>query len=591
MATVEARKRGVESPFTRYVDEVRAAADLVSLVSSYLTLRRSGNRLKGLCPFHQEKTPSFYVDEAKQLFYCFGCGKGGDAFKFLMLHEKVEFVEAARLLGERHGIRPPERDPAAGAARERLSAVLEAAVAFYREQLFDRAAGENARAYLKRRGVTGETARQLGLGYAPGGWEALRSALLARGFAEEALVDAGVGVRREGGGTYDRFRDRVVFPIRSVSGPCVGFGGRSLGDEEPKYLNSPETSLYRKGEHLYGLDLTRQGVREQGLAVLVEGYMDFLSVFQAGIGNVVATLGTSFTDAQAALLRRFGGRVVLNFDSDPAGRGAARRALEKLLPLGFGVRVLELPGGHDPDSFVREKGPEEYRRQLEGAPGWFEQMLARVVQDRNLGEVSERIAVVEDLAPLILKTPNRLERAAHVALLAQRLGVAEAVLWSELRRLAGRPGAPGPSPLRALERGESAPAELRVVRFLLERPEWQEEWLPRVRVDDFQDLRLQRIVALLAEGLNEGRPRGLGEVLKGLQDEPSRDLVASLGLRDEPEAALEDLEACVQALERRRLQRERTRLQQEMERESDPARIGMLMEQKIRISKQIDALS
>ncbi len=587
----EARARGGDSPFTRYVDEVRSAADLVGLVQSYLTLRRSGSKLKGLCPFHQEKTPSFHVDEAKQLFYCFGCGKGGDAFKFLMLHEKVEFKEAARMLGERHGIRPPENNPEAGAVRERLAAAVEAAATFYRDRLFDRSAGEPARAYLKKRGVTGETARGLGLGYAPPGWEGLRNTLLQGGFKDDALAEAGLTVRREGGGFYDRFRERVIFPIRAVSGRTVGFGGRSLGGEEPKYLNSPEGPLYRKGEHLYGLDLTRQAVREQGAAVLVEGYMDFLSAYQAGVGNVVATLGTAFTEAQAALLRRFAGKVVLNFDSDAAGRGAVRRALDKLLPLGFSVRVLELPGGHDPDSFVGKEGPEAYARQVERAPDWFEHLLACVLHDKDIAQVAVRVAVVEDLAPLVLKTPNRLERAAQVGLLAQRIGVDEEVLRSELRRVAGRGAAAGVSPLRADTGGGNPSTEARLVQALLERPEWQEQLLARVRLDDFQDLRLQRIVDVLYEGVKEGSPRGLGEVLKRLGDEPSRDVLASLGMQGAPEAVLGELEACVQALERRRLQGERKRLQQAMERESDPARMGSLMEQKLRISKQIDALS
>lgn len=587
----EARKRGVDSPYTRYVDEVRAAADLVSLVSSYLTLQRSGHRLKGLCPFHQEKTPSFYVDEAKQLFYCFGCGKGGDAFKFLMLQEKADFKEAVRLLGDRHGIRPPEQDGAAVAARERLAAALEAAGTFYRERLFDPKSGENARTYLKRRGVTRETARGLGLGYAPQGWEALRGALLGGGFKEDLLVEAGLCVRREGGGTYDRFRDRVIFPIRSVSGHCVGFGGRCLGEDEPKYLNSPETTLYRKGEHLYGLDLTRQTVREQGAAVLVEGYMDFLSAYQAGVRNVVATLGTAFTDGQASLLRRFAGRVVLNFDSDAAGRGAGRRALEKLLPLGFSVRMLELQGGHDPDSFVRTQGAEEYRRQLENAPGWFESCLACVVQDKDCRSLEVRVAVVGELAPLIQMTPNRLERAAQVALLAQRIGVAEEVLWSELRRGASRRERAGPEALRHKGETGGAPAEMRLIKALLDRPDRQEQFLPRVQADDFGDLRLQRIVGLLAEGVQEGSPRGVGDVLRHLGDEPSRDLLAWLGVDESPETGTGEIEACVQALERRRLQRERVGVQQQMERERDPLRIESLMEKKIRISKQIDALS
>jgi DNA primase len=573
------------------VDEVRGAADLVGLVSSYLTLQRSGNRLRGLCPFHQEKTPSFYVDEAKQLFYCFGCGKGGDSFKFLMLLEKVDFPEAVRLLGERHGIRPPERDPARGAARDRVAAALGAAAEFFSGRLFDRAAGETARAYLKKRGVTAETARRLGLGYAPPGWEGLRAALLERGFGEAALIEAGLLVRREGGGSYDRFRDRVIFPIRSVGGQHVGFGGRALGEEEPKYLNSPESAVYRKGEHLYGLDVTRQEVRERGEAVLVEGYMDFLSVYQAGIGNVAAGLGTAFTDSQASLLRRFSSRVVLNFDSDAAGRAATRRALERLVPLGLAVRVLELPEGHDPDSFVRTEGPDKYRSLLEKAPGWFEYLLARVVQDKDLRLVETRIAVVAELAPLLLKTPNRLERAAHVGLLAQRLGVAEEVLWSELRRVARGREQAGFEPLRAQAEAGQGPAESRLVRALLSRTGLQEKFLPRLQADDFQDLRLQRLVALMAAGLNEGERLDFGGVLKRLGDEPARELVAFMGIDTAPEADLAEVEACVQALERRRLLRERRELQQRMERETDPSRIGLMMQEKLRISREIDALS
>jgi DNA primase len=580
-----------ETSFTRYVDEVRGAADLVALVSSYLPLQRSGRRLKGLCPFHQEKTPSFYVDEAKQLFYCFGCGKGGDSFKFLMLLEKVDFSEAVRLLGEKHGIRPPERDPARGATRDRLAAALESAAEYFIGRLFDRAAGEAARTYLMGRGVTGETARSLGLGYAPAGWEGLRSVLLAKGLGEATLLEAGLLVRRESGGSYDRFRDRVIFPIRSVSGQHVGFGGRTLGDEEPKYLNSPESALYRKGEHLYGLDATRQEIRERGEAILVEGYMDFLSVYQAGVRNVAAGLGTAFTDAQASLLRRFCSRVVLNFDSDAAGAAATRRALERLVPMGLAARVLELPGGHDPDSFVRTEGGDKYRSLLEKAPGWFEHLLARLVQGKDLGLVENRVAVVGELAPLLLKTPNRLERAAQVGLLAQRIGVAEEVLWSELRRVGRGQEEPGPAALRGQAEAGQGPAETRLVRALLSQAGLQEKFLPRLRVDDFQDLRLQRLVALLAAGLNEGELLDFGGVLKRLGDEPARELLAFMGIDTAPEADVAEIEACVQALERRRLLRERRELQQSMERETDPARIGWMMQEKMRISKQIDALS
>ncbi|MEE9217936.1 MAG: DNA primase [Acidobacteriota bacterium] len=581
--------RGGSTPFSRFVDEVRQSADLVSLVSSSVSLKRSGSKFKGLCPFHQEKTPSFSLDEAKQLFYCFGCGKGGDAFKFLMLQEKVDFAEAARLLGQRFGVRPPERNPARAAARERLSAALDAALGFFRQRLLDSAAGEAARTYLKKRGVTDETARCLSLGYAPSGWEALRGALMARGFTQSVLVESGLLVPRESGGAYDRFRNRLVFPIRSVSGRCVGFGGRALDEQEPKYLNSPESPAYRKGEHLFGLHLSGPAVRAQGIVVLVEGYMDFLSVYQAGVENVAATLGTAFTDSQAALLRRFGSTAVLGFDSDQAGALATRRTLEKLLPLGFAVRVLELPVNHDPDSFVREHGPEALRHEIEGAPGWLQHLLGRALAERGVRSLEARVALVEELGPLILKTPNRLERAAHVAVLAQRIGVEEATLWSELRRRSERGRQERPSALAAVP--DERPAELRLVKSLLEEPGWQPRWIPRIQESDFGDLRAQRIVGLLADGVHAGECRGTGEVLRLLGDDPARDLLARFAVEATPAACEEEVEACVQALERCRLQRERRLVQEQMEGEKDPARIGMLMQRKIRISRAIDALS
>ena len=583
--------KGGSTPFTRFVDEVRQTADLVTLVSPHVPLKRSGNKLKGLCPFHQEKTPSFYVDEAKQLFYCFGCSKGGDAFKFLMMQEKVEFIEAARMLGEQFGIRPPERDTVGAAARERAGAVLEAARQFYHGRLLDRTAGAAARAYLKKRGVTGETARHLELGYAPPGWESLRSALMAKGFAEPALVDAGLLVRRQTGGSYDRFRNRILFPIRNVSGRCLGFGGRGLGEEEPKYLNSPESVAYRKGEHLFGLDLTGQAVRSQGTAVLVEGYMDFLSVFQAGIDNAVAPLGTAFTASQASLLRRFCNRVVLGFDSDRAGLEAAERALEQLLPLGFAVQILELPEGHDPDSFVREAGADVLRERIEGARGWFEVVLERTLAGKSVVSLADRIAAVERLGPLVLKAPNRLERAAHAALLAQRLGVEERVLWSELRRgTQPEAGASRTSRLAAPVQ-EQSPAEYRLARLLLEEPVWQQRLVPRLEESDFTDLRVRRIIGLMAEGLRLGHCRGTGDMLQALGEDPARELLARFAVEPAPAPSEEEAEACTQALERRRLQRERRKVQEEMEAETDPARMGNLMQRKISLSKQIDTLS
>src|SRR3989442_4979770 len=317
------------------LDEIRAAVDIVDVVNRFVNLKKAGQNWKGLCPFHAEKTPSFMVNEKKGIFHCFGCGVGGDAFGFLMRQDKLSFPEAVRALAKQAGVAlPEERGPAGDHGREDLLRTMELAWRFYVDQLW-KPAGDRAQQYLAERGIDPEVARRFGLGLAPEGWDALSSFMRSEKVTDDALVAAGLAIPREGrSGVYDRFRGRLLFAIRDLQGRVVAFGGRAFGDEQPKYLNSPETPLYVKGNLLYAADLARAAIQAKNRAVLVEGYVDCLMAHQHGFTETVAALGTAFTPAQLGLLRRYCDDAVLFFDADAAGRKAAERAEELLEPTG-----------------------------------------------------------------------------------------------------------------------------------------------------------------------------------------------------------------------------------------------------------------
>ena len=361
-----------------FIQELLARADVVEIVGRYVQLKKGGANFMGLCPFHGEKSPSFSVSPAKQFYHCFGCGKNGNAISFLMDHAGMTFVEAVKDLAQQYGLAVPEEEASpmqlAQAAEQRqkrttLSDVLEKAADSYRRQLKESA---RAVAYLKGRGLSGEIARQFGLGYAPAGWRSLASVF--PNYDDPLLVESGLVIlnTEEGGEEkrYDRFRDRVMFPIRNVKGECIGFGGRVLGDEKPKYLNSPETPVFSKGRELYGLFEARGALREHGYALVTEGYMDVVALAQLGFPNAVATLGTACTSEHIQKLFRFTDSVVFSFDGDMAGQRAARKALVSALPFASDVRSVKflfLPIDHDPDSFIREFGKEAFARYVSEA--------------------------------------------------------------------------------------------------------------------------------------------------------------------------------------------------------------------------------
>ncbi len=382
------------------IERVRSANDIVDLIGSYLQLKRAGTSWKGLCPFHNEKTPSFHVTPSKQMFHCFGCGAGGSVFRFVQDYEGIDFPAAVRRLAARGGIMIEEEtdeDKERRGERDRLLALHRAVAGWYHANLTRRKSGQVARDYLKGRGIGSEVATRWLLGFAPDGWDALTQWAVGEGYAEGELARAGLVAQRDGGGVYDRFRNRVMFPIYSDYGEVIAFSGRTLGEDSAKYVNSPETPIFTKGRVLFGLHQTKRAILAADEAVVCEGQVDCIAAFEAGVTNVIAPQGTAFTEQQARLVRQFAGTAVLCFDSDGAGRKAVDRSLPALLGKGVAVKVARMPAGEDPDSLIQKEGVGAFRERIAGARDYFEEAvdlgLAEDPSPQGRAEIAGRLAI------------------------------------------------------------------------------------------------------------------------------------------------------------------------------------------------------
>ncbi len=490
------------------VEQVRTATDIVELVSGYVPLKRVGRNYRGLCPFHSERSPSFYVNQERQTYHCFGCGVGGSAINFVMAMEKLDFPEAVRFLARRLGItvvedRLPSRNQA-------LYDACEQAAAFYEQQLVR---SSSAQAYLERRGLAPATVRRFRLGYAPSG-NVLRGQAAKRGLAVDTLVSAGLLVKRDGG-LFDYFRDRLMFPVFSLSGKVVGFGARVLGDSEPKYLNSPDTAIFRKGDILYGAFQAKAYLRES-VPILVEGNFDLLSLVNVGVNHVVAGLGTALTAAQAQLLRRYNSRAIICYDGDSAGRRASRRALEVLLGAGLDPLVALLPKDADPDDYVREHGRESLQILLNKATDFVDFVLA----DRELDSVPEQRRAVTELVELLKLIEDDVTRELYTQRIADRFRLDRRSLpQSHVRSATHSP----PRPLRAEER---------LVGMVVQHRELARQ-AREMRLSDALDDAVLRSICRLAEDHAEDVGYGPGMLIDLVEDEETRRRLASWTLVDE----------------------------------------------------------
>lgn len=423
-----------------FIDDLKAQADIVRVVQDSVSLKKSGATYKGLCPFHGEKTPSFHVNSDKGFFHCFGCGVGGDVIKFLELRDKITFPEAVRQLAERSGMTLPDKqdnaDPAADAEREALLKMQEVAAEYFRECLADKA-GARTKRQLEERSLTAETMKAIGFGFAPGMRDGLTNRLREQGFSQPLMLRSGLVIQKESGLLCDRFRNRLMIPICREGGSIMAFGGRAIDpNQQPKYLNSPETPIYSKGRTLYGLHLSKQEIRKRKYAVLVEGYFDFAQVLQAGITPAVATCGTALTSYQSRLLRRYTSKVVLNFDADTAGQAAAARSGELLIADGFQVNIAVLPDREDPDTFIRKQGAERYMEILRNSRQYLEFMLDRAAADYDFTSDDQRRKFLNQMLNVAKSIPDAATRDQFADRLAHKARVMEEVVRLEIRKAA-----------------------------------------------------------------------------------------------------------------------------------------------------------
>jgi len=416
------------------IQEIKEKNDIVSVVSEYVTLRRTGRSYTGLCPFHSEKTPSFNVNQAKQFFYCFGCGTGGDVISFLMKIENIEFIEAARRLADRAGIPWPERTvDESQREKEELYKINRLAALYYHQCLLKTDSGRVAREYLEKRGIRSEIWSKFYLGYAAPGWHHLTHVLRRKGVRLELAENLGLVSLGENG-FYDRFRERLIFPIADARGNICGFGGRVFDNSHPKYLNSPDTVLFHKGYNLYGLDLAKEAIRKSGYAIIVEGYMDVIQAHQGGFCQTVASLGTALTAEQAKIIKRYANQVVLAYDADAAGQNATVKGMNILRENGLEVKILIMPEGHDPDSFIRTFGAGAFGELLADTVDLLDFMIRLAVRTHDISTPAGKAAVIHELLPYLAALDSVIVREEYVRKLSREIGITETAIQEEFRR-------------------------------------------------------------------------------------------------------------------------------------------------------------
>jgi len=520
-----------------FLEDIRAVTDIVELISPYVKLKKKGKNWFGLCPFHNEKTPSFSVNQDRAMYYCFGCGAGGNAITFLTEHDGMSFPQAVEELAQRAGIPLPKRQAEPGTdTRDQLYEALDAAAKFYQGMLKEKG-GEQSVSYLKARGITGATAKKFRLGYAPGGWDDLLKHLESRGFNTGVIKDAGLVKPRDSGGFYDTFRNRLVFPFTDRRGRVTGFGARLLDDNEegPKYLNGPDTRLYRKGDVLYGLSQAVESILKEERALLVEGYFDVLSLSQSGIGAVVAASGTAFTERQAFVLKRLLKKVLLIFDADTAGLKAALRSYKGLVREGLDVTFLAMPSGEDPDTVIRSEGVEAFRTRIRQANTVVEFYLEQLDPPMEERAIGERAEAARGLLELLRHDSDELRRAMSIQQLSARIGLDEETLKREMDSLADRDvvyqGSDSESS-HVTQPDSAGRLETELLRLIIDDSENRERLISSLSAEDFRDPRCRNLFSRFTEQFKEEQ-FSIDMVLEHAEPD-TRNLLASILAEESP---------------------------------------------------------
>jgi len=549
------------------IQNVKEANDVLEVIGQHLSLKRSGSNFKALCPFHQEKTPSFMVNPGKQIFHCFGCNTGGDVIRFVMLHEGLPFTDAVRKLAGRAGIELPEKSAEAGTRRDKKDLLYRAnrlASEFYSELLMKDPQGSEAREYLRLRSIHSEVCKTFGMGFAPPGWRSLAAVLKKKDVGIDAAIESGLLVKGDAGkDPYDRFRNRIVFPIKDLSGRILGFGGRVMGEELPKYVNTSETPVYRKGDFLFGMDVAAPYIREEGQVILVEGYLDVIPLHQAGIRNVVGVLGTALTPEQARRIKRLTTKSVLIFDSDKAGKKAALRSGMIFLEEDFTCLVVPLEMNEDPDSFLRKKGTEELLKKISDAIPIINFAMEEVKKDYPGDNVESRVQVLDAITPYLAKIRDRAKLGVYLREVADDLRIEQHDLRAKLTSVSERK--PGPSsqedPGVPIQRWEEL-----LVHIMIRDPSTVSRVREVVNAEDFTNPAMSGVVEKIYSGVTFG-------ALMDTVNDNLKDILSGWALDDPVEGKEKALEDCLRRVAIRKLdnmiQETTERLENAAEREDD----------------------
>jgi DNA primase len=590
----------------QFIDDLRLQVNILQVIQEYVPLKKMGATWKGLCPFHSEKTPSFHVNPEKGFFHCFGCGVGGNVFKFLELHEKVGFPDAVRMLAQKVGMSIPEtvdgdRDDASREAgvREAMLKIHEVAAVYFREMLAS-PAGARARQQLADREVPSQTVEQLGIGFAPNSRDGLKSLLLKQGFPQGLLLQSGLVLQRDNGDVIDRFRNRLMIPIFRDTGSVIAFGGRAMdADQVPKYLNSPETPIYSKSRTLYGLNLSKAAIRKVGFAVLVEGYFDFAQVFRTDAAPAVASCGTALTTQQAQLLRRFTTKIVLSFDPDAAGQGAAIRSCELLVGEGFDVNVVVLDKGEDPDTFIRRKGSVRYRERLRASRPYLEYLLEQAAAGLDFEHGDKRREFLNKMLAVAARIPDAASRDQFADRIAHKARITEDVVRAEIRKAAAArktvltprelPGGGSTGQLKPAERGLSWGLFHKTGEALAA--------LDQLEAPDLEYLAGREIFEIARELTHQPVELLPSELMRRLSTMNNQLVTGIAGEATAPVTGPGDLAECARILKRLRCERERAAIQREIDRlqglgsGTHGDELDLLLNQKRTLAQRIEELT
>jgi len=584
-----------------FIDDLKRQADIVRVVQDYVVLKKKGANWMACCPFHKEKTPSFSVSPAKEIFYCFGCHKGGSVFNFVMEIERVAFPDAIRIVAEKSGVPLPKLvdDSRFEARRQELDEVIELnkwALDWWEQQLEIAEDAEVGRAYLTQREISDETRKTFRLGYAPDSWDALSSHLRQKGASQLQIERSGLVVKKEDGGSYDRFRGRLIVPVMDIQGRPIAFGGRTLKGEDAKYINSPETAAYVKGRNLFGLNLTRDEIRRQGYAILVEGFLDLIVPYQFGIRNVVASLGTALTPEQVKLLARFARKVVVNYDGDRAGVQAAKKAIETLLAEDLEVKVLVLPDNADPDEFIRRSGANEYQRRRGEAQPHIQFVIDQAVRDRKLTNPAEKEAAIDEVLPFIRAVRSRLQKREYFDIAADSLRISDPSLRRELWQFVRGSGTRASTERTVNRQADATPAEQRLLGLLFADETLRHGVLPILQPEDYEDLPTAAIFRALLEIEKEGIEVNFESLSQKTEGDPlSSRLLPMLLMNESLHASNEHYapEECVHTFRLMKLNHRIEEIRAELataERAGDNERVSTLSSEQIELARRRGAI-